>query len=225
MIVITRASGCPDSRSPPDNRLVNSSSSVGYDVIVLAGGGGRRLGGLDKAALQVGNRSLLDRVLDACGRADRIVVVGPRRDADRPVRWTREDPPGGGPVAGLVAGLPLTRAAVVIVLAVDLPFLTAATVDRLATAAVGGRSDGAILTDASGRDQPLIAAYRREALDRRLGTFDEPAGTAISALIRELDLVRLPDADAVSTDCDTWEELERARARASSEGGPDEPAR
>src|SRR5262247_3408692 len=80
VIVISRASGCPDSRSPPDNRLVDSSSSVGYDVIVLAGGGGRRLGGLDKAALQVGNRSLLDRVLDACGRADRIVVVGPRRD-------------------------------------------------------------------------------------------------------------------------------------------------
>lgn len=204
---------------------MDSSPLASYDVIVLAGGAGRRLGGLDKAGLRLGNRSLLDRVLDACGGADRIVVVGPRRDTVRPVRWIQEDPPGGGPVAGLAAGLPLTRAVVVVVLAVDLPFLTAATVDRLTAATVDGRSDGAILTDVNGRDQPLTAAYRREALNRRLGKLQGPAGAAISAVIRELNLVRLPDTDAVSADCDTWEELERARARASSEGGPDEPAR
>jgi molybdopterin-guanine dinucleotide biosynthesis protein A len=196
---------------------VQSPSRVSYDVVVLAGGAGRRFGGLDKSGLDVGNRSLLDRVLDACGGADLIVVVGPRRETSRPVRWTREDPAGGGPVAGLAAGLPLTRAAVVVVLAVDLPFLTAATVDRLAAVVADGRSDGAVLTDATARDQPLTAAYRREALVRRLGELSDPTGTAISAMIRELELVRLPDPDAVSTDCDTWEELERARARASSE--------
>ncbi|MGH8836758.1 MAG: molybdenum cofactor guanylyltransferase [Actinomycetes bacterium] len=203
---------------------MRSSPRVSYDVVVLAGGAGRRLGGLDKAGLEVGNRSLLDRVLDAAGGADRTVVVGPRRDTGRPVRWTREDPAGGGPVAGLAAGLPLTRAAVVVVLAVDIPFLTAAIVERLAAAAVDGRSDGAILTDSTGRDQPLTAAYRREALVRRLNELLDPAGTAISAVIRELDLVRLPDVDAVSADCDTWEELERARVRASVRR-PDEPAR
>ena len=204
---------------------MQSSPRSGYDAIVLAGGAGRRLGGLDKAGVQVGNRSLLDRVLDACGGADRIVVVGPRRGTGRPVHWAWEDPAGGGPVAGLAAGLPMTRAAVVVVLAVDLPFLTAATVERLAAAAVTGRSngrpdgrpDGAILTDASARDQPLTAAYRRAALVRRLAELPDPAGLAISTVIRDLDLVRLPDPDAVSTDCDTWEELERARARASSE--------
>lgn len=34
-----------------------------------------------------------------------IVVVGPRRELITPVRWTREEPPGAGPVAGLQAGL------------------------------------------------------------------------------------------------------------------------
>ncbi|HKA68864.1 MAG TPA: NTP transferase domain-containing protein [Actinomycetes bacterium] len=205
---------------------MHSSPQAGYDVVVLAGGAGRRLGGLDKAGLEVGNRALLDRVLGACGGAGRIVVVGPRRDIGQPIRWTREDPAGGGPVAGLAAGLPLTSAAVVVVLAVDLPFLTAATVDRLAAAAAAdGRSDGAILVDATGRDQPLIAAYRRRALVRRLRELTEPAGASISSLIRDLDLVRLPDLDAAGADCDTWAELERARARANSEGGPDEPAR
>src|SRR4051812_33904528 len=39
------------------------SSRPEYDAIVLAGGGGRRLGGVDKATLEVGGRTLLDRVL------------------------------------------------------------------------------------------------------------------------------------------------------------------
>ncbi|WP_438949006.1 NTP transferase domain-containing protein, partial [Streptomyces harbinensis] len=37
-----------------------------FDAIVLAGGAARRLGGADKAAVTVGGRPLLDRVLDAC---------------------------------------------------------------------------------------------------------------------------------------------------------------
>ena len=217
MIVIGVARCRRECTAAPDNRAVQSSSRISYDVVVLAGGAGRRLGGLDKASLEVGNRSLLDRVLDACSGADRIVVVGPRRDTARPVSWTREDPSGGGPVAGLAAGLLMTQATVVVVLAVDLPFLTTATVDRLVAAAADGRSDGAVLTDAVARDQPLTAAYRRSALVRRLAELPDPAGVAISTVIRDLDLVRLPDPDAVSTDCDTWEELERARARASSE--------
>lgn len=193
-----------------------SKPQVGYDALVLAGGAGRRLGGLDKAGLQVGDRPLLDRVLDACRGAGRVVVVGPRRDTGRAAWWAREDPPGGGPVAAVAAGLPLTGAAVVVVLAVDLPFLDAGTVDRLAAAA-GGRGDGAILVDAAGRDQPLAAAYRREALVSRIAGLGDPAGQAVSTLVRGLDLVRLPDVDAVAADCDTWEQLERARARADGE--------
>ncbi|MEE4545309.1 NTP transferase domain-containing protein [Streptomyces sp. V4-01] len=76
-----------------------------YDAVVLAGGAARRLGGADKPALPVGGRMLLDRVLAACPGARATVVVGPRRPTSRPVRWTREDPAGGGPLPALAAGL------------------------------------------------------------------------------------------------------------------------
>ena len=52
----------------------------GVAGIILAGGAGRRMGGVDKAALVVGGVTLLDRVLTAARPVcDWLVVVGPAR--------------------------------------------------------------------------------------------------------------------------------------------------
>ncbi|MEU4086973.1 NTP transferase domain-containing protein, partial [Streptomyces aureus] len=103
----------------------------GYDAVVLAGGAARRLGGEDKPGVRVGGRTLLDRVLAACADAGRTVVVAEPRATARSVEWAREDPPGGGPVAALDAGLRRTAAPYVLVLSADLPFLEEKTVQRL----------------------------------------------------------------------------------------------
>lgn len=205
-----------------------------YDAIVLAGGAARRLGGADKPALSVGGRPLLDRVLAACPDAARTVVVGPGRPTVRPVVRALEDPPGGGPLAALEAGLRHTTAAVVLVLSADLPFLTTATVHRLLATATatadspgpgGGDApcDGAMLRDASGRDQPLVAAYRAGPLRRELARLRARHGTLaglpLRALGAELLLVRVPDArSTASFDCDTWEDISAARARIREHG-------
>jgi molybdopterin-guanine dinucleotide biosynthesis protein A len=76
-----------------------------FDAVILAGGSGRRLGGVDKGALVVAGLPLLDRVLLASAAARRTVVVGEPRPTVRSVVWAREDPPGGGPLAGLAAGM------------------------------------------------------------------------------------------------------------------------
>ncbi|MFG2890386.1 DUF6457 domain-containing protein [Streptomyces sp. NPDC048248] len=119
------------------------SDHTDYDTIVLAGGAARRLGGADKPALSVGGRPLLDRVLAACPDAAVTVVVGPRRSTSREVRRALEDPPGGGPLAALDAGLRQTTAPTVLVLSADLPFLTAATVRDLLTAATQSADEAA----------------------------------------------------------------------------------
>jgi molybdopterin-guanine dinucleotide biosynthesis protein A len=94
----------------------------GYAAIVLAGGEAKRLGGIDKVMANVGGMPLLDRALVACADARSTVVVGPQRPVQRPVRWTRESPPGTGPLAAIVAGLATLPddAAVTVVLAADL---------------------------------------------------------------------------------------------------------
>ncbi len=198
-----------------------SGDGGAYDAIVLAGGAGRRLGGADKPALRVGGTTLLDRVLDACAGAGTTVVVGPHRPTARPVTRTVEDPPGGGPVAALAAGLRRTTADLVLLLAADLPFVTARTVAALLAGV--GEADGAVMVDPGGRDQPLLAVYRAGALRRELarltGAHGGPAGLPLRLLTGELALVRLSDPGGVATfDTDTWEALATARARIREHG-------
>ncbi|MEV5987216.1 NTP transferase domain-containing protein [Streptomyces sp. NPDC052051] len=207
-----------------------------FDAVVLAGGAARRLGGVDKPGVRVGGRALLDRVLTACSGAATTVVVAEPRPTAHAVVWAREEPPGGGPVAALDAGLRRTTAAHVVVLSADLPFLEQATVRRLLDALRASDAEGALLTDPEGHDQPLVAAYRAAALRReldRLTTADpggsrpgEPAtgigrrglaGLPLRRLVAGLDLTRVRDALA-SFDCDTWGDIAAARSRIREHG-------
>jgi molybdopterin-guanine dinucleotide biosynthesis protein A len=173
------------------------------DAIVLAGGDAQRIGGVDKALLEVGGKTLIDRVLDAFPRGTMVVVVGPTRGTDRTVAWTREDPAGGGPVAALLAGLARTTSARVAVAAVDHPFLTRTTYGRLADAAEG--HDGAIAVDAEGREQYLVGVFTAERLTSAL-----MGRRAMKDAISELDLARVVDVRA-SFDIDTRDELMEAQ--------------
>jgi len=187
-----------------------------YDAIVLAGGRARRLGGAAKPQLTVGGRTLLDTAVTAVASAARIVVVGPEQPVARPVRWCREEPPGGGPVAALAAGLPATAAPVVVVLAADLPAIAPAVPHLLA--AVPGEG-AAVLTDAEGRANYLAAAWRRSSLAAALSALGSADGVPMRALYATAPIVAVPDTGGWGQDCDTWDEL--ARARAGRGGGTD----
>ncbi|MER6121249.1 NTP transferase domain-containing protein [Streptomyces sp. NPDC001795] len=192
-----------------------------YDAVVLAGGAARRLGGADKPGVRVGGRALLDRVLAACAGATATVVVADPRPTVRPVVWAREEPPGAGPVAALDAGLRRTTAAHVVVLSADLPFLVEGTVRRLVGALRASGSEGAVLTDPDGRDQPLVAAYRGAALRRELTRLATGhgglTGLPLRRLLAGLELTRIPDPVA-SFDCDTWDDIAAARSRIREHG-------
>ncbi|MGC0330752.1 molybdopterin-guanine dinucleotide biosynthesis protein A [Streptomyces sp. SAI-170] len=203
-------------KAPSESTESTETADTGYDAVVLAGGGARRLGGADKPGVRVGGRALLDRVLGACAGARTIVVVADPRPTARPVRWAREEPPGGGPLAALDAGLRHTDAPRVVVLSADLPFLDEGTVHRLLTALRKGDSDGVLLADADGRDQPLVAAYRTDALRRGLARLTAEHGALTGLPLRRLTaglgLTRLTDPVA-AFDCDTWDDIATARAR------------
>lgn len=182
-----------------------------YDAIVLAGASSRRLGGADKAAVDLNGTTLLDRVLAAASDAQRIVVVGPRRPISTQVSgelvWTTEDPPGGGPVAAIAAGLAEVREVWCLVLATDLPFVADA-VPVLLTAAE--HADVAVLSSAERRNH-LAAVWRTEALREALDGLDHVEGTAARALFAGRDVVDVPDENGWGRDLDTWDDVEQAR--------------
>jgi molybdopterin-guanine dinucleotide biosynthesis protein A len=179
------------------------------DAIVLAGGEASRLGGVDKAGLVVGGRTLLQRTLDATVAASTTVIVGPRRPTDRRVTWTREEPAGGGPAAAIEAGLKATTGELVVILAVDLPYVEAGDIAALTSGAEG--RDGAIFVDGNGRDQPLVGVYRADRLRAALARLPETTGAAMHAVVDHLDIARIVN-DRAAQDCDTPEDLEEARS-------------
>jgi molybdopterin-guanine dinucleotide biosynthesis protein A len=205
-----------------------------FDALILAGGSGRRLGGVDKAALVVAGLPLLDRVLEASAAARNTVVVGQPRPTVRAVGWTQEDPPGGGPVPGLAAGLVALRGltpvspsgsvsesdetGIVVVLATDLPWLRSSDVERLVAALErDSAAEAALFFDAEGRTQPLVAAYRASSLEAALAAVGSLIGTAVRLVVHQLAVVTVPDLGAAG-DCDTPDQLAAARAHFDRQG-------
>ncbi|WP_199440078.1 molybdenum cofactor guanylyltransferase [Umezawaea beigongshangensis] len=177
---------------------------TGWSAVVLAGGSGTRLGGVDKAAIEIGGRTLLDRLVGVLDDAERIVVVGPERAVRGDVTWAREDPPGGGPLAGVAAGLAHVETRHVVLLAVDQPGTTSATITRLLDR-IG--VDGALLVDADGRAQWLTSAWRAKALRAALPA--DPAGRSLRSVLGALDAVLVPAEPGESDDVDTPADLAR----------------
>jgi molybdopterin-guanine dinucleotide biosynthesis protein A len=197
---------------------------IRYDAVVLAGGRASRLDGTSKAGLVVGGTRLLDRALAASARARRVVVVGPPELARAlPARdpasgyagpapiLTREDPPFGGPVAGLAAGLralPEPGAPWVLLLAVDVPGAARASV-HLEEAVSREPVDGAYLVH-EGRAQWLVGLYRRAALDGGLDGV-ETDGAPMKRLVGALRCAEVPDPAGWSDDIDTPADVARYR--------------
>lgn len=190
---------------------------------MLSGGGGARLGGADKGSIEVGGRTLLERALAAVADLDEVVVVGPEVPTSRPVTFTREDPEGGGPAAGLLAGLRAfpRRPELVVVLAVDMPLVSAGTVRRLLAAS---SEEGAVLVDDAGERQYLCATYSTAALEaaraRHAGSDGGGHGLSARRLVAGLRLADVPALGDEARDVDTWADLAQVRESAGPPAGP-----
>ena len=129
------------------------------------------------------------------------------------VSYTREDPPGGGPVAALRCGLAEVSAPDIVLLAADLPFLRPVHVTRLLAALAGPATRGAALLDASGRPQWLVSCWSAAVLRAALITY---RGNSLRGVLGPLEPVLLPDETAAGEpppwlDCDTADDLRVAR--------------
>ena len=181
---------------------------------MLSGGTAARFQGADKASMEVGGATLLEHVLGALADVPEVVVVGEELVTSRPVTFVREDPVGGGPAAGLLAGLAAfpRPPRLTVVLAVDMPLVTRDTVRRLRLAGEG-EGDGALLVDEDGRRQYLCGVYRSEALRSAAPAYEQQHGLSMRALLSELDLAEVAALPGEAQDVDTWADLSALRER------------
>lgn len=194
-------------------------------ALVFAGGRSTRLG-TDKALEQLGNVTLVDRVIAAARAqgAGQVIVVGPSGVSDAGDAIVREEPHFGGPAAALGAGLAAGASGEVpmwtVLLACDLvhPAAVCAALWEWMAAVPDVRLDGAVLVDAEGQRQWLAACYRTASLrDAAAGV--DLGDRSLRSVLGELRLAELHGSAELVADIDTPSDLAHARAIHSKNGG------
>lgn len=189
---------------------------------ILAGGQASRLGGRPKALLPFGDARIIDRQIGvlrtAVGGQGDILIVANDAELYRPIglRVVPDREPGAGALGGLVTALSASDATYTVVLACDMPFVTAEFASFLARECRG--HDVALPRSDDGY-HPLCACWSREAhpeLDRRLAMGHRRIIDALSALrVREIgpgEWVRFEQsAGTLLFNVNTPDEYERAR--------------
>jgi molybdopterin-guanine dinucleotide biosynthesis protein A len=170
-----------------------------WSAAILAGGHARRLGGRDKAALDIGRSTILERQLALLRPlVDHILIVA--SDADHTANSARfaaagvpvvtDLKPGTGALGGLYTGIQAAATPRVLVTACDLPFLTTAFLLRLIA---DGRDADVVLPRTADGYHPLCAAYSRRAghilgeqLDQGVRKVTEAVFATDDLVVREL---------------------------------------
>jgi molybdopterin-guanine dinucleotide biosynthesis protein A len=137
---------------------------MNISAVLLAGGESRRMG-KDKATLLFRGKSLWQIQLELLRKLEpaEIFVSARTEPAWRPpdVHFVADEPPSRGPLSGLAAALARMHAEHMLVLAIDMPFMTEKYLRFLCGQIEPGRG---VLPTMDNRAEPLAAIYPQEAL-------------------------------------------------------------
>ena len=197
---------------------MDSLTGITKSVMVLTGGRSSRFGS-DKSLARIGGKSSLEWIVGAVPQEMLIIIVGPEPTLplEHPagVHVLREEPAGGGPVAGLWAGLQATASDQILLVATDMPFVLP---HLLSLEIIDLESTDAILyRDPEGFLQPLAGVYETAALQRRFSEIGDPSGQSMRQFVSGLKVHELPMGKELADtflDIDTPEQLSAANTYA-----------
>lgn len=164
--------------------------------IILAGGKNRRLG-RPKALEKVGGIPIIQRVADRLAPIINQLVIVTALDteglpANLGAKFVTDVIPGGGPLVGIYSGLMASENEKNILVACDMPFLSAPLLSHLAAVAAG--QDAVIPYSAPGMFEPLHAVYDRNcvpAIKKRLDNQER----AIASFLKDVKVLYIDSAE------------------------------
>ncbi len=159
-------------------------------ALIFAGGRATRLGGIDKALLTLGGRTIVDRVLDALDPLvdERLALTNDRSLADPPgLRLVPDADPHAGVLRALAGGLEAASGELCLVAACDMPFVSRPVFELLLETQAARDAD-VVIPRVSGRLQPMHAVYRRPPV---LGAVGDAIARGQQRLTGYLDALRV----------------------------------
>ena len=191
--------------------------------VVLAGGRGRRMGGVDKGLTLLQGRPFIEWVLDRFGPQVSEVLINANRNLSEYERYGYRiipDEIGGfaGPLAGLHRGLTEARHNLVATVPCDSPFLPADLVARLYAGLAAAKSQLAVAKTFA-QSHPVFCLCRREVLPH-LNEFLVSGGRKIDAWYATLEIaeVAFDDQEEAFSNINTLQELDGIEADGPSSG-------
>ena len=171
------------------------SAQEPLSVTILVGGYGSRMGGIDKAALELNGKPLLDHVLDAISpfAAETFVVANDDRLVGDSRFTVLHDPePHAGVLPAMLTALNAVSSPLMLLLACDMPFVNRDVVRLLRDYAA--RYD-AVMPYVQSFPQAMHAIYRvapcREAVRNLLE--DENGGRRMISFLDDVNAIRIPE--------------------------------
>ena len=188
----------------------------GITGIVLAGGQGRRMGGVDKGLQLLNGRPMIAHVIARLAPQVDGIVINANQNREAYAAFGHPVVPDAiegyaGPLAGLHAGLQAAAQPLVVTAPCDSPFLPGDLVGRLAAAL--GENDLAVAKTGT-QAHPVFALVRRGLLGH-LAAYLAGGGRKIDAWYASLKVVEVAfdgEADAFSN-INTREELREHESR------------
>jgi molybdopterin-guanine dinucleotide biosynthesis protein A len=187
-------------------------------AVLLAGGQGSRMGGIDKGLVELAGRPMAAHALARLAPQVDELLINANQNRERwrtfgyPVFSDDFGGAGGfcGPLAGLQAALMRARHPLVLSVPCDSPFLPTDLVARLAHALHASAAQLAVATTA-GRAHPVFCLCRRE-LAPQLADFLAAGGRKVGAWHSTLQVVEVPfdDDPAAFRNINTATELSAA---------------
>ena len=181
--------------------------------IVLAGGLGRRMGGVDKGLQPLRGKPMVQWVIERFAPQVAEIIINANQNPDEyrklGHRVVADDIRGfAGPLAGLHAGMKAAAHPLVATVPCDSPFLPSDLVERLNTSLKG--HDLAVAKTGE-QPHPVFALVKRHCMES-LDAFLAQGGRKIDAWYAALKVVEVPfddEADAFRN-INTREELDRS---------------
>ena len=200
---------------------------VRRSALIFAGGRATRLGGLNKALLDVGGASIVERILAGLGPLveERVLLANDASLADQPdVRLIFDPEPHAGVLPALAAGLAAAEGDLCLAVACDMPFVSRRLFEYMLE--VQQRDDAdVVIPRTTGFLEPMHAVYRRlptlQAIRAALQRGDQRMISYFAAVrVREMDEAEWRSIDPQGTaffNVNTAEDLAEARRIAAEQ--------